>query len=165
MATIRSANVWTLDGVLIGTFGTTQWELGIRKTYEHQVSSAKMDTHMWSKEMKVLIPTKSKTIEILSTHNTHQVLTDESLPKPGEVWVRVSSYSTSRKDSYSPRRSMTMEDMMEVSNKLRNPIDINDIVTVIRINKSEVRLNLFFVMRGRNPNPPLQLIAWDGNST
>lgn len=95
-------SIWTLDGVLVGCFGKHHtWQLGRPSSYAASVSSC-----VWPDALSLpLEPSSSSqrrfircySIATLNSNGNEAketFLLEDSMPKPGEVWICVSGHRT-----------------------------------------------------------------------
>ena len=121
--------LWTMDGVLIGKFGDSEgWQLGKHYSYASGMSNVIKDDQPWTQHCKYFIPLTS------SSNNVVLALADESLPSGGEVWISVSSL-LGRISSDVPEGH---GEQMSGARRIQ-PIDVHDMITVIRVSKGEVK--------------------------
>lgn len=172
-------SVWTLDGVHVGCFGKHRtWQLGRPASYASSTSSC-----IWNGPVQPIANPAmhflrcSAIVALSSPEPRETFLLEDSMPKPGEVWVCVlghrartmnmnnkssstvatgigSSGAGSGSSNYPPaplnrRKSNNIdlnggEDTLASAGVLAhrladNSCDINDLITVVKVTRGEVR--------------------------
>ncbi|OQR98474.1 hypothetical protein ACHHYP_08582 [Achlya hypogyna] len=155
-------SLWTLDGIQVGIFGKHKlWHLGRPSTYG---TSTPQIVHAKKAHGKHFIPSRSIASAMSAAQHVESQLSDDTMPKPGEVWLcrathhkaahahptpvaddpaggvivttSMLSASTTAATLISARKSTTAPDATS---------DIVDLITIIKVSKGEI-------------------LAWDGIS-
>ncbi|OQR91905.1 hypothetical protein THRCLA_08847, partial [Thraustotheca clavata] len=161
-------SLWTIDGIQVGIFGKHKiWSLGRPATYGSTTSQM---IHAKQQHTKHFIPSRSIASAMNHTRHMESQFSDDTMPKPGEVWICRSSHHKTTTSVHEPPSSPTEANatgvivttsMINSSSAASTLIsarkasmasgaadatsDIIDLITVIKVSKGEI-------------------LAWDGIS-
>ncbi|KAF0691778.1 Aste57867_17049 [Aphanomyces stellatus] len=153
-------SLWTLDSVQVGVFGRHRyWHLGKPATYT--VAAPQHNSHP-GKRPKHFIPSRSIAAAVSHTQHMESQLTEDTMPKPGEVWICRSAHHNRRTDltptppppllsSPTAVGKIVTTSMLGTSGGDANLLirkmslatqdstsDIADVITVIKVSKGEI---------------------------
>ncbi|ETW10231.1 hypothetical protein H310_00586 [Aphanomyces invadans] len=151
-------SLWTLDSVQVGVFGRHKyWHLGKPSTYS--ASAPQANAHA-GKHHKHFIPSRSIAAALTHTQHMESQLAEDSMPKPGEVWISRSAHHHSHRNSVDLMSSQVASTVGKIVTTLLlsasgdeanllirkasmsmardSTSDIADIITVIKVSKGEI---------------------------
>ncbi|CAK4145154.1 unnamed protein product [Aphanomyces euteiches] len=134
-------SLWTLDSVQVGVFGRHKyWQLGKPATY---MSSTPVGSAPLMKHRKQFIPSRSIAAAVSHTQHVVSQLTEDSIPKPGEVWICRTVHAQRRPvltanivgGAYN---STALPPGDETRTSGDSTSNISDVITVIKVSKGEI---------------------------
>ncbi|RHZ18434.1 hypothetical protein DYB37_004627 [Aphanomyces astaci] len=152
-------SLWTLDSVQVGVFGRHKyWHLGKPATYS--ASTPQANAHA-GKHHKHFIPSRSIAAALSHTQHMESQLTEDTMPKPGEVWICRSTHHHNHRNSVDllsqvaaaatvgkivttsflggtgdEANLLTRKASMSMARDATS--DIADVITVIKVSKGEI---------------------------
>ncbi|KDO31332.1 hypothetical protein SPRG_03949 [Saprolegnia parasitica CBS 223.65] len=137
-------SLWTLDGIQVGIFGKHKpWHLGRPATYG---SSTPQIMHAKHSHTKQFIPSRSIALAMSARQHVESQFSDDSMPKPGEVWFcRTNHHKATSSTAKGSASDALMSARKTAATSGDATADIVDLITIIKVSKGEI-------------------LAWDGIS-
>ncbi|EQC31722.1 hypothetical protein SDRG_10514 [Saprolegnia diclina VS20] len=108
-------SLWTLDGVQVGIFGKHKlWHLGRPATYG---SSTPQIIHAKHSHTKQFIPSRSIASAMSARQHVESQFSDDSMPKPGEVWFCRTSHHKATSSAVSKGEILAWDGISQLTPK------------------------------------------------